>query len=260
MPHRWLRLRPWLWLLAVLIILYGLQQLPIGQRLYLAMAPAFEVLEAPVSWWQQTRLWFDERRLLQSELAETRLRLKQQASLIQEINNLREENSQLKRLLGLEAIAGYRWQAAQVLARSPDKVSQRLMLAISGVHADDVVVSSEGLVGLIDRVDATHAVVRTVLDASLGVPVTIEGGTLAALVRGQGDSLRVDFVPLKEAPPVGSILQTSGAGGIFPAGIPVARITEVQPMEGELFADVKAEPTAHWGRDVWLAVASRLVR
>jgi len=125
------------------------------------------------------------------------------------------------------------------------------------IDTDDTVASSEGLVGLVDSVSGHMAIVRTVLDASLAVPVTLPGTGLAALVRGQGEQLSVEFVPQADAPPRDSILVTSGAGGVFPPGIPVAHILSVHAVPGSVFVDVEAEPTAHWRRDAWLSVATR---
>ena len=71
-------------------------------------------------------------------------------------------------------------------------------------------------------------------------------------------SLLIDFVPEEFELLQGQILFTSGAGGLFPPGIAVARIKEVQTVPGELFVKVIAEPVAHWQRDNWLAVASHL--
>jgi cell shape-determining protein MreC len=100
--------------------------------------------------------------------------------------------------------------------------------------------------------------VRTIFDASLAVPVTIPGTTLAALSRGEGDRLTINFVPRQANLMANEVLYTSGAGGMFPPGIAVARITDVQPVPGQLFVSVVAEPVAHWQRDNWLAVASQL--
>ena len=134
------------------------------------------------------------------------------------------------------------------------------MLNTTAVTADDIVVSHEGLVGIVDQSTKTYAVVRTILDASLAVPVTMKDSALAALVRGAGEELIVDFVPLKNAPKEGDVLLTSGAGGLFPAGLPVAKVTEVHAVEGGLFAEVMATPVANWKKEPWLAVAKRSVQ
>jgi len=255
-------LRHTLWRLIAAIILVSLailalQRLPIGQQLNLGLTPLITSLQAPSRWWHKTALWLQERSELQSDLLRTRKAFEQQAALIQQRKSLLEENTQLRKLLHIANVQGYTWQAAQVLGRSPDKKSQRLILQAHALP-DDVVVSSDGLVGLVDTNRKNTSVVRTILDASLAVPVTLESSPLAALIRGQGDHLLVDFIPLEQAPAIGSILQTSGAGGIFPPGIPVAHITHIEALPGRIFARIEAEPTAHWQRENWLAIASRI--
>ncbi len=224
----------------------------------LATSPALESLYAPVQWWQSFSLWFHERQTLQANYLTLQKHLQQQAALIQEAESLRDENRQLRRILDISGITGYRWHAAKVRGRSPESMSQRILLQVKGVSPDDVIVSSEGLVGLVESRTGQHATVRTILDASVAVPVTVPGTSLAALVRGQGDRLKVSFVPIENAPEEGDVLYTSGAGGLFPPGIAVARITRVQPVAGQLFAQVDAVSVAHWQRDNWLAVASHL--
>lgn len=248
-------LRPWLWAAAALLLIFTLQNTPAGQRLNLGMAPLLDALHAPARWWSELLLWTHERQSLQQNYLKAEEKLEKQAALIQEVNSLRQENRQLRGLLGIREISGYHWHAAKVRGRSPDAMNQRLILEVSGVQRDDVIVSSEGLVGLVDTASGSHAVIRTILDASVAVPVTIEGEGIAALVRGQNSRLQVEFIPWAKVPTIGTILRTSGAGGIFPPGIPVARITELHKQPGEVFAAITAEPVAHWQRDNWLAVA-----
>jgi len=242
--------------IVLILLLSAAQRTPVGQQFTLGLSPFLYALQAPVRWSEAASLWLQERTSMQAELLSLRQNLEQQTALIQQGDSLREENQRLRALLNITDIEGFTWHAAQVLGRSPDKKSQHLVLkAIS--KADDVVVSSTGLVGLVDESQRNTAVVRTILDASIAVPVTLPNSPLAALVRGQGDHLMVDFIPLDQAPKLGSILLTSGAGGVFPPGITVARVTHVEAMEGRVFARIKAEPTAHWQRDNWLAIATR---
>lgn len=258
MSQRSSLLRPLAWLSLLLALLITLTQLPVGQRLNLGMAPLMSVLQAPGRWWQGFSLWFDDSQQLQAKYQKTSIQLEKQSALIQEVTSLREENRQLRSLLSIQQLQGYHWHAAKVQGRSPDKMSQRLILLVQQAKMDDVVVSSGGVVGLVDQAKTGSAVVRTLLDASIAVPVTMPNSSLAALVRGEGDRLSVDFVPIEQAPQVGDMLQTSGAGGVFPPGLPVARVTRVTPVSGQVFAQVAAVPVAHWKRESWLAIASAI--
>jgi len=249
-----------LWMIAAILIFsfYSVTRFAAGSAAMLAMWPALEALHAPVQWWQSAELWFVDQDTLHGKYLTLEKEFQQQAALIQEAGSLREENRQLRKILEISGIPGYRWHAAKVRGRSPELMSQRLVLQVDNVSRDDVIVSSEGLVGVVDGTAKNHATVRTIFDASLAVPVTIPGTALAAISRGQGESLSIEFVPLRLAPLTGQILYTSGAGGLFPPGIAVARIADIQPIPGQLFVHIVAEPTAHWQRDNWLAVASQL--
>lgn len=251
--------RGWAWLALFVVLFVLLSQLPVGQQLNIGMSPILSVVQAPARWWHDLSLWFEENRTLRRELEQTREQLAIQAARQLELTTLREENLKLRSLLDIKQISGYHWHAARVQGRSPDKMSQHLILLVDRAKPDDVIVSSDGLVGLVDQAKEKSAVVRTILDASLAVPVTMKTTPIAALARGQGDRLQIDFVPIEQAPPVGAILYTSGAGGLFPAGIPVAKVTFVEPVAGEIFAQIHAVPVAHWQRENWLALATQIV-
>ncbi len=218
-------------------------------------APVLDALQQPARWFEEARLWLGKKQHLQQQNRQLRQKLAQQASLYQQVKSLQEDNRQLRQLLHVRQLHGYQWQAARVLGYSPDAKNRRLLLRIEGTRADDVVVSDEGLVGLVAHQTAEYAVVRTILDASLAVPLTTEDGRLIALGRSNGLELRVDFVAATSSLEVGDILQTSGAGGIYPPGIKVARVRQVEPRKGSPFLMVTATPLAHWQGKRWLAVA-----
>jgi len=239
-----------------LLFFYAVEKFPVGQQISLGMTHILNIVQAPITWVNDASLWLQQRQDLQNELLLARQNIAQYSALSQQNQSLRAETEQLRALLHMTQIQGYQWQAARVLGRSPEQKSQHLLLATASSHMDDVVVASQGLVGLVDQSQQNVAVVRTILDASIAVPVTLPDSSLAALLRGQGEHLSVDFVPLSQAPKVGDILQTSGAGGLFPPGISVAYVTHVEPIKGQIFAKVQAVPTAHWQREAWLAIAS----
>ena len=248
------------WWVSIFVIVVVLSlKFPVGQQLNLMFAPLLHAVQAPVRWYQDFTLWFESRQALQARLRTLEQALQQQQALQQLTAALSAENRQLRQLLNISQIEHYVWRVAGVVSRGPEQKSRRLMLAIDDTHPDDVVVSKEGLVGLVDTASEHHAVIRTILDASVTVPVTMQHSRLAGLVRGAGEYVTVDFVPLDIAPQVGDVLITSGAGGVFPAGLPVAKVTQVKPVEGGVFAQVSASPVAAWQRDAWLAVATKAI-
>ncbi len=246
------------WVSIFLIIIVVSFKYPVGQQFNLIFASALHTVQAPVRWYQSFALWFEGASELQAKYQSLKQKSEVQQAMLLERNVLRTENKQLRELLNITQIQGYIWRVASVVSRGIESKSRRLMVEIPNAHEDDVVVSDEGLVGLVDVADKSHATVRTILDASVTVPVTMLESDLAGLVRGAGEHLIVDFVPLERAPQVGDTLVTSGAGGVFPAGLPVAHVDKVKAIDGGVFAEVTASPIAAWQRDAWLAVANRV--
>ena len=245
------------WAVAFLCIVLLSFQFPVGQKLNIASAPLIHMAQAPVRWFQGLSLWFDASSALQQRVLNLQEKVDKQVALRQVLATVKAENQQLRRLLNITQLDGYVWQAVPVVSRSQEEKSQRLMVQASGIHKDDIVVSHEGLVGLVDEVGAEHAVVRTILDASIAVPVTKAGTQMAGLVRGDGEHLLVDFIPRAKAPNVGDLLIASGAGGIYPVGLPVAVVEKVKAVAGGVFVEVIASPVAYWQRDAWLSIASK---
>jgi rod shape-determining protein MreC len=81
-------------------------------------------------------------------------------------------------------------------------------------------------------------------DPSSRIPVITSEGRVPAIVQGQGAGafLEVKFIPRNDPVSPGEILLSSGLGGVFPKGIPVARVVEVTPADVSLFQRVYAEP------------------
>jgi len=245
------------WAAAFLCVVILSFKFPVGQKLNIAAAPLIHMVQAPVRWFQDLSLWLEASSELQQRVLSLQEKVQKQDALRQILTTVKAENRQLKRLLMITQLDGYVWQAVPVVSRSQEEKSQRLMVQAIGIQQDDIVVSHEGLVGLVDEVGVGHAVVRTILDASIAVPVTKAGSQMAGLVRGDGEHLLVDFIPRSKAPNVGDLLIASGAGGVFPAGLPVAVVEKVKAVAGGVFVEVIASPVAYWQRDAWLAIASK---
>lgn len=116
--------------------------------------------------------------------------------------------------------------------------------SIHGVRANDPVISTKGVVGRIVRPGAHFSSVLLLSDPTSRIPVLTSEGRVPAIVQGRGFGafLEVKFIPRNDEVSPGEILITSGQGGVFPKGIPVARVVEVTPADVSLFQNVYAEP------------------
>jgi rod shape-determining protein MreC len=113
-----------------------------------------------------------------------------------------------------------------------------------GVRPNDPVVSTRGVVGRIAKPGLHFSTVLLLSDVSSRIPVITSDGRVPAIVQGQGPGafLEVKFIPRNDPVNPGEILLSSGQGGVFPKGIPVARVVEVTPADVSLFQKVYAEP------------------
>jgi len=217
-----------------------------------------DYFQQPVKWFSHSLMWFEQRQMLQNENVAIKKLLHQQQALLQELNVVREENQQLRQLLHVPPLSEYEWIAARIQSHSVQRQSQHLIIQAEHLKTNDVVVSKGGLVGLVEQVQDSHATVRTLLNGSLAIPVTTKDHQLVSLLRGQADSLHAEFIAWKNRPYVDDILYTSGAGGLFPEGIPVARVLKVKKVAGSQFAKVKVRALSRWQGNAWLAVARKV--
>src|SRR5690606_32431932 len=113
-----------------------------------------------------------------------------------------------------------------------------------------------GVLGQIIDVNPRSSVALLITDANHGIPVEINrtGLQTIALGRGDGQSLSLPFLPGNADIRVGDLIVSSALGGRFPAGFPVAEISELRHQPGEHFTEAIAQPAAHLnqGRQVLL--------
>jgi len=232
-------LRPWL----------------LGQHLMLQVAPLVDLLQSPSSLTKKITLWAERQSDLERQLKHSQQQLQHLSMLHGKLAHLQQENKELYQLLAIRHPQSYQWRAVHNIGFSPDAAHRHLLIEVEQATIDDTVIAEHGLVGIVTATSDHHATVRTILDGAIAIPVTNTQHTLAALVHGEGDRLRVDMIARSQAPNVGDVLFSSGAGGLIPQGIAVARVTSITPIPGSLFVSISAVPTARWQQHHWLAIA-----
>lgn len=129
----------------------------------------------------------------------------------------------------------------------PNAILETMLVDVGsrhGVRVNDPVISTKGVVGRIVKPGMHFSSVLLLTDPTSRIPVITSEGRVPAIVQGQGAGafLEVRFIPRNDHVAPGEILLTSGQGGVFPKGIPVARVVEVTPADVSLFQKVYAEP------------------
>jgi rod shape-determining protein MreC len=101
---------------------------------------------------------------------------------------------------------------------------------------------SNGLVGQVDEVLVHSASVILLSDPDHALPIEVERSRLRTIAYGSGreGELRLTDLPMNADIQVGDVLLSSGLGGRFQPGLPVADVTEVSRLPGEAFATATA--------------------
>ncbi len=193
------------------------------------------------------------REVLLHENAEFRRQLLEQAGRLQRMAALEAENARMRALLDSTARIGDDLLIAEIVAVDMDRQRHRVALnrgGDSGVTVGQALVDAHGVVGQVTRDRGASAEALLITDPDHAVPVELVRTGLRTIAVGTGDldRLSLPFVARNADIKVGDLLVSSGLGGRFPAGYPVARVSEVRGDSGEAFLDVSARPEAELDR------------
>ncbi|AUL48655.1 rod shape-determining protein MreC [Bordetella trematum] len=163
---------------------------------------------------------------------------------------LAAENAQLRRLLGVTDTVGQPATVVEVLYEPPNAFHQRLVFnkgSEAGIAPGMPVIDEGGVVGQIVRVTPMTAEAAMVTDERVSIPVQVLRNGLRLIAFGSNTPgvIEVRYLAANADLKAGDTIVTSGVGGLFPAGLPVARITTVERDTASGFARALAEPLAH---------------
>jgi len=172
---------------------------------------------------------------------------------LQQFEALDVENRRLRTLLGSSFRVGEKTLIAELLSVDMAPFSQQLILnkgSTDGVFLGQPVLDADGLFGQIVQVGPLTSSVMLITDPNHGTPVEVNRNGLRTIANGIGqiDRLELAHIPNNSDIEPGDLLVTSGLGGRFPPGYPVAKVTEVTRIPGQPFTQVFAEPTGKLGQ------------
>lgn len=174
------------------------------------------------------------------------------ASRLQDYAALKNENAQLRRLLNLPPAPGVKPMAAEIIRVQSDPFDRRIVVdkgAVDGVDAGRPVIDASGLVGQVTRVFAASSEVTLLTSKEQAAPVQDQRNGLRLIVSGTGSDnlLEVRYLDMHADVKAGDILVTSGIDGVYPLGIPVARVLRVDPPRQTPFARAVCQPIGEIG-------------
>lgn len=216
--------------------------------------PVQVAVSSPTNAWRWLAESLQTRAALQTQVAQLRARERALDLAVMREAALERENAQLRGLKAALPPLIKKWQLAEVVSVETNPLRQRLVVnkgARDGVFVNEAVVDTNGILGQVARVGPWSAEIILVTDPEHALPVEVTRNGLRSIAVGSGNSgeLLLPYLAINSDVKSGDLLVSSGLGGVFPAGYPVATITGVRRENNQILAQVRAQPLAAVERD-----------
>jgi len=169
---------------------------------------------------------------------------------LQKFTSLQAENIRLRSLLKSSRKISDQMLIAETIAVDLDPYKRQIVInkgQRSGVYAGQPILDAYGIMGQIIHPGVPSSTAILITDPSHAIPVQVNRNGLRTVLYGTGAAnfLEVQNLPNNADITVGDLLITSGLGGRFPEGYPVAVVKNIKRDPGQPFANIIAEASAH---------------
>lgn len=224
---------------------------PIRVTIATVLYPVQWALVQPVTWVRDGFHQMQSLRGAQEDAQTFREQLRLQSPRVQQFDQLAQENARLRQLLDLRERMPTPGLAAQVLYDAADPYAHKVIIdkgLIHGVSAGAPVLDESGVLGQVTRVYPSLSEVTLVIDADQAIPVLNIRTGVRAVAFGDpglhGGALELRYMGSNADVQPGDVLTTSGIDGVFPPGLPVARVEKVERRVELPFALIYCVPQA----------------
>lgn len=187
----------------------------------------------------------------QEDVTALKQKLEEQQSITQDYQETLKENERLKGLLNFaEQNKTLSYVTASVISKSPGAWFDSFTISAgiaNGVKKDMAVINQDGLIGRITEAYATWSVVTPIIDSKSSISGLVErtrdNGILSGNINTQGTTiLTMNYLPLDTDIIPGDVVITSGLDGIFPKGIVIGEVVEVDAGEKNTEKSASVKP------------------
>ncbi len=229
---------------------FGVTQ-PVRAIIADVLYPAQWLVLQPVNWTRSSAGYFQTLQSAQDSARQMQATLASQSQRANQVEQLTLENSRLRQLLDLRERISTSSQAAQVLYDAADPFSRKFIIdrgEMGGVVAGSPVIDGYGVLGQVTRVYGSVSEVTLITDADQAIPVLNTRTGVRGVAFGDlsvvGGGLELRFMPADTDVQVADLLATSGVDGVYPAGLPVARVDKIERRSESVFARISLSPLA----------------
>lgn len=187
----------------------------------------------------------------QGALRASQQKLTQQALRAAQVEQLNAENQRLRTLMGLREHVKVESISAEVLYDAPDPYTRKVVVdkgSQHSVNAGAPVVDEAGVLGQVSRVYPLMSEVTLLTDRDHATPVLNTRTGVRSVVFGEtnshGSVLELRFSSGDADVQPGDVLTTSGLDGVYPVGLPVAKVERVERRSDSSFSRIVCTPFA----------------
>ena len=225
--------------------------LPMRSALATALLPVQQGLQVPVALISNGMSYLQGIKEAQGAEAAARAQLARQSERAARTEQLAAENARLRALLELPPALQVKTVAAELLYEAGDPYSRKIFInrgATQGVVAGAPVINEAGVLGQVTEVYPLSAVVTLLIDRDAAIPVlntrSQQRGAAFGGAEG-GSAMELRFMAGNADVQAGDLLTTSGVDGVYPPGLPVAKVARVDRRSDAGFARIVLLPVAN---------------
>lgn len=184
---------------------------------------------------------------LEKKNQELNLKNQELKAEISTLNTLKEENEDLRKLLGLGLEKDFRFVMAEVVSKDP--LEDSLLIdkgSDSGISSGFPVISSEEiLIGRIEEVFPNFSKISLVSNKKVSLSARIEGKEqdVTGISKGEGNlKIVFDLIPQDKNIEKGNLVTTTALGGVFPKGFLIGEIASINSSDVKPFQTAQVKP------------------
>ncbi|MEO5659420.1 MAG: rod shape-determining protein MreC [Polaromonas sp.] len=224
---------------------------PIRAVIATALYPVQWVALQPVHALQNGAEYFASLDQAQSDSVEARKKLALQSLRAGQVEQLTQENNRLRKLLELREKLAIPVMAAEVLYDAADPYTRKVIIDKGQTHQvalGSPVLDESGVLGQVTRVYPLASEVTLVVDRDLAIPVLNVRTGARSVAYGDpvagGSGMELRFMGSNADVQEGDLLTTSGVDGVYPPGMPVAKVRRIERRAESAFVKIYCEPQA----------------
>ena len=225
---------------------------PFRQAVGTVLYPVQWLMLKPVELATHSSDYFQSLTTAQEDLDEARKKMTTMGQRANQAEQLALENNRLRQLLALRERLVTPAQAAEVIYDTADPYTRRVVLdrgQMGGVELGSPVMDEAGVLGQVTRVFPLVSEVTLLVDRDQAIPVLnirtgARGVAYGDPVAGHGGGMELRFMPANADVREDDLLTTSGVDGLYPSGLPVAKVVRVERRADSAFARIYCMPLA----------------